>query len=54
MENDKQWITYVIIANSEAGCLEIRTAQRQRKSGYRSFKKAYIFLGENWFINFFL
>lgn len=31
MENGKQWITYVIIADPEAGCLEIRTAQRQRK-----------------------
>lgn len=40
MENDKQWITYVIITDSEAGWLEIRTAPRQRNSGYRSSKKA--------------
>lgn len=31
MENDKQWITYVIVADSEAGWLEMDCPKAEEK-----------------------
>lgn len=54
MEDDKPWITYVIIANSGAGWLEIRTAQRQGKGCCKKLQKSVIFISENCFTNLLL
>lgn len=48
MENDKQWITYVITADSDdysrfRSWRKLELAQGRKKSGYRCFKKASIF-----------
>lgn len=55
MENDKQWITYVFIADTGAGYLEVgrQNCPKAEKGGYKIFR-VINFLGENRFTNLLL